>query len=551
MKYSLKICSSLLIVIAFWFIQTTPTAFALVAGEFGCNSDSDCTPNCPTCTATCCLPGSHMCASTGGGPYCYSAPDSCIEDASVSITEPLPSIITAGQYYNFTMRVTNTGDTYWYDGSLFQFWKLSGGMTPSPDLGWLPYAVPPSSGTYVDWRFGLTAPSTAGSYVLNMQMYRLSGGSNFNSSAVECYNATPTVGYFGGAGTVSSTVVLAPTASCSVSPNPTPYGGNPGITLTSTNGYYCYVYNDGSNVSTGYFTSGTYYPGAQITTGTHQGSVYCYNSAWTGTGWNTCSYTVSVQGPTTPTITGATSGYAGTSYTYTFTSTDPNSSQVRYGVDWNMDSVADVWLPSSGYVNSGTAQSTTYSWSSTGTKTFKVLAQNYQGINSSWQTYTVSISSAPITGVCGTANKTYSIGATSYGTDTYCSAGTASASPTFPAAGNSVTWYCTGSNGGSNSPTCTVTVPQDTFSVTTSNTTGGSVESADNAINCGGGGSCVSSYTSGNTVTLEAIPSSSYWRFVQWTGDCSGTNPVCTLSVTSAKSATAIFGLRRFTYQEF
>ncbi|MBU2028897.1 hypothetical protein KJ761_03335, partial [Patescibacteria group bacterium] len=96
-------------------------------------------------------------------------------------------------------------------------------------------------------------------------------------------------------------VIAISTASCSVSPNPVPYGGNPGITLNSTNGYYCHVYNDWREVQSGYFTSGTYYPGAQTTPGVHQGEVYCYNSAWVGSGWSTCNYTVSP--PPAPTLT--------------------------------------------------------------------------------------------------------------------------------------------------------------------------------------------------------------------------------------------------------
>src|SRR3989344_4936680 len=96
-----------------------------------------------------------------------------------------------------------------------------------------------------------------------------------------------------------------PTASCSVSPNPLANGGNPGITLSSTYGYYCYVYNDWVNVNTGYFTSGTYYPGAQTAPGAHEAEVYCYNSDWAGSGWNTCSYSVN-NVITTPTLSSVT-----------------------------------------------------------------------------------------------------------------------------------------------------------------------------------------------------------------------------------------------------
>jgi hypothetical protein len=65
---------------------------------------------------------------------------------------------------------------------------------------------------------------------------------------------------------------------------------------------------------------------------------------------------------------------------------------VRYGVDWNMDGVAEVWVPAGvSYVNSGTSQSTTYSWSTTGIKTFQVLTQDAPGLNSSWATYTITV----------------------------------------------------------------------------------------------------------------------------------------------------------------
>jgi prepilin-type N-terminal cleavage/methylation domain-containing protein len=64
-------------------------------------------------------------------------------------------------------------------------------------------------------------------------------------------------------------------------------------------------------------------------------------------------------------------------------------------------------------------------------------------------TCTASRAAAPVNGVCGTRNKTYSYSATSYGSDTICSAGTSSpASPAWPAAGSSTTWSCLGLNGG-------------------------------------------------------------------------------------------------------
>jgi hypothetical protein len=92
-----------------------------------------------------------------------------------------------------------------------------------------------------------------------------------------------------------------PTASCSVSPNPLPYGGNPGITLHSTNADYCYLFNDWFDINPGHLTSGTFYPGAQTVPGNHEGEVTCSNSGTESSGWNTCNYTVNNAPTPTPT----------------------------------------------------------------------------------------------------------------------------------------------------------------------------------------------------------------------------------------------------------
>ena len=106
-----------------------------------------------------------------------------------------------------------------------------------------------------------------------------------------------------------STASCLATATCSVSPDPLAYGGNPGITLYSTNAIYCQVLHDWNAVDEGYFDSGTYYPGAQTSPGTHQGEVYCWNSDWvTNTNWdNTCDYTVNDQMLMSGTLTPASS----------------------------------------------------------------------------------------------------------------------------------------------------------------------------------------------------------------------------------------------------
>ena len=68
-----------------------------------------------------------------------------------------------------------------------------------------------------------------------------------------------------------------------------------------------------------------------------------------------------------------------------------------------------------------------------------------------------SLPPSPVNGACGSASKNYAFSAASFGSDAFCSAGTSSpVSPAFPAAGGSVTWTCSASNGG-DVPSCTAT----------------------------------------------------------------------------------------------
>jgi len=59
-------------------------------------------------------------------------------------------------------------------------------------------------------------------------------------------------------------------------------------------------------------------------------------------------------------------------------------------------------------------------------------------------------------------------------------------------------------------------------------------------------GDCVQSYGSGTAVQFTATPADCY-EFTSWSGDCSGTNPTCTLTVSDEKSAIANFAVKTFT----
>ncbi|HEY0220822.1 MAG TPA: hypothetical protein VGC58_01215 [Candidatus Paceibacterota bacterium] len=109
-----------------------------------------------------------------------------------------------------------------------------------------------------------------------------------------------------------------------------------------------------------------------------------------------------------------------------------------------------------------------------------------------------------------------------------------------------------GESGWTNWPV-TIVDPAVTFLVVAvrSPITGGSVVSSDGFISCGL--DCSENYTTGFTVTLNAVPASTYWKFSGWAGDCAFAlnNTMCSLTIDAGKTATAQFIPRSFDYKEF
>ncbi len=133
------------------------------------------------------------------------------------------------------------------------------------------------------------------------------------------------------------------------------------------------------------------------------------------------------------------------------------------------------------------------------------------------------------------------------------SANTLSYGPTTVTDNVTYTWtvYATNSTGVSSTASGSFKCP-DVFLLSVSVATqGGSVNSTnpDTAINCGS--SCSATYTNGSVVTLQAVPSSSYWQFSGWSGACSGSYPTCNVTVDANKSVSATFVPRDFNYTEF
>ncbi len=107
----------------------------------------------------------------------------------------------------------------------------------------------------------------------------------------------------------------------------------------------------------------------------------------------------------------------------------------------------------------------------------------------------------------------------------------------------------TGSSG--DSVVVSVSGASSQYSITAIDTTGGTIKSTDNIIDTNVCGSpCTKNYNINSTVTLTAIPDSSYWEFAGWAGDCTGTGN-CVVSVNGSKSVTALFRPRAFNYIEF
>jgi len=82
--------------------------------------------------------------------------------------------------------------------------------------------------------------------------------------------------------------------------------------------------------------------------------------------------------PATP--NGPASGGAGTEYTYTSSTTDPDGDKVSYMFDWG-DGTFSGWV---GPINSGVAASAKKTWSAKGTYQVKVVAKDTHGILSVW-----------------------------------------------------------------------------------------------------------------------------------------------------------------------
>jgi parallel beta-helix repeat protein len=93
------------------------------------------------------------------------------------------------------------------------------------------------------------------------------------------------------------------------------------------------------------------------------------------------------QPPTSPTITGPTTGKAGQRYNYTFRSIDPDGRDILYYIDWG-DSTNSGWI---GPFLSGESVVVSHTWATRGSYTIKAKVKNMIGTESDWGTLSIKM----------------------------------------------------------------------------------------------------------------------------------------------------------------
>lgn len=151
--------------------------------------------------------------------------------------------------------------------------------------------------------------------------------------------------------------------------------------------YFCEFYSFGS-----YFDS--CYSGESVCSGCEdETDIFQIDPAEIG-----YEYTISPDAknnpPQDPIIFGPTEGHITKENSFSIVSTDPENDTLKYGLDWDMDKTVDQWIPSSGFVNSGTSQIFFKIYSSEGTFTFQAIAQDSRGASSGWVSHSIKIVSA-------------------------------------------------------------------------------------------------------------------------------------------------------------
>jgi len=136
--------------------------------------------SCPrTCSNVCTI---NICSTPTPIPSSTPAPvpGGCFDDGVLSFSSPPPSLLTPGQVVSFGLNALNTGNDRWWHPAVYVVEELTGASTTMiapiaggcsyPTVGYGPVCFNKYPGEAMDWTFNLTAPSTPGSYTLQMMM---------------------------------------------------------------------------------------------------------------------------------------------------------------------------------------------------------------------------------------------------------------------------------------------------------------------------------------------------------------------------------------------
>ena len=206
-------------------------------------------------------------------------------------------------------------------------------------------------------------------------------------------------------GALTVTIDAANTPPNTPSPPAGETNGNPGTmyaymtSATDPDGdqvKYTFDWGDGETSETGFISSGS----TQISShswsgaGTYLVKAKATDSKGASSGWSG-TLTVTIDAANTPPNTpsppaGESSGIPGTLYAYMTSATDSDGDQVKYTFDWGDGETSET-----GFISSGSTQTSSHSWSGAGTYLVKAKATDSHGASSGWSgTLTVTIDAA-------------------------------------------------------------------------------------------------------------------------------------------------------------
>lgn len=120
---------------------------------------------------------------------------------------------------------------------------------------------------------------------------------------------------------------------------------------------------------------------------------------------SSCQINITVPGPapSEPTITPLGNCITNSSMQITISGTDPENKQVKYAIDWDANGTIDQFAPSTGYVDSGTLQTVSKTYISTGLYSPKFKTINSSGASSAWvsSSFTCERTCQETTNACG------------------------------------------------------------------------------------------------------------------------------------------------------